>query len=129
MRKYFATLGLLSLLLGSLTAPPAYAQDAQDSLDITCETATGAPCKGGPPLEQTIGVIINGLLVLLGFIFLYLMIEGGISWMTAGGNEEKVAKAKVTINAAIAGLIVVFISYALADAIVDVLSSASGTGP
>ena len=43
-------------------------------------------------------------------------------------QAEKVAKAKVTINAAIAGLVVIFISYALADAIVGALIDASGTG-
>ena len=53
---------------------------------------------------------------------------GEVQWMTAGGNEEKVTKAKAMIGAAIAGMIVIFISYALADAIVGALITASGTG-
>lgn len=135
MRRYLATIALaFSLTIAGLqlAAPVAWAQSGgvnDGGLSRTCEKATGADCTTAPPLSKTLGIIVSSFLVLLGFIFLMLIVWGGIHWMTAGGNEEKVSKAKMMINAAIGGLVVVFISYALADAIVDALSAASGTGP
>ena len=123
---------LAALLLAARSLPVVTAQTAipnpNDGLDRTCETATGATCAGAPPLETTVGLLINSLLVILGFVFLIIIIFGGIQWMTAGGNEDKVAKAKTMIGAAIAGLVVIFISFALAAAIVTALSQASNTG-
>ncbi|MDD5110726.1 MAG: hypothetical protein PHI63_05975 [Patescibacteria group bacterium] len=113
--------------LWGMTAIAARAQTGDNyGADPTCQAATGAPCVNVEP-SKFIGSIINWGFGLLGFVFLMLIIWGGVSWMTAGGNEEKVSKAKHQINAAIAGLVVVFISYALADAIVLMLSGATGT--
>ncbi|MDO8560074.1 MAG: hypothetical protein Q7S23_03515 [bacterium] len=131
MRRRFSII-LLTLLLGVALATPLAAALAQGDgygLNETYTAATGEQPPSNPdPLPQTLGLIINWTLGLLGFVFLMLMIVAGIEWMTAGGNEEKVTKAKTMINAAIAGLIVIFISYALADAIVAALSVASNTG-
>ena len=41
------------------------------------------------------------------------MIYGGITWMTAGGNETTVTNAKKTITAAIIGLVIVISAYAI----------------
>lgn len=118
------------LLAAAAVTPlrPALAQADDYGLDETCKAAGCVTSAEADPLPKTIGLIINWILGLLGFIFLMLMIFAGIEWMTAGGNEEKVAKAKVQINAAIAGMVVIFISYALADAIVNMLIAATGTG-
>jgi len=50
---------------------------------------------------------------LLGIIFIILMIYAGYNWMTAQGEEEKVTKAKTTIQRAIIGLIIVVSAYAI----------------
>jgi hypothetical protein len=60
-----------------------------------------------------ISTIINLILSFLGVIFLILMIYGGYQWMTAGGDEQKVEKAKGLIRNAIIGLIVVIAAYAI----------------
>lgn len=64
-------------------------------------------------LAEVAGVVIEGLLALLGVIFLALMLYAGYHWMTARGDEEKVTKAKDTIRRAIIGLIVVVGAYAI----------------
>ena len=132
----------LTLLAAGLALLPALTQAADPSvtpsddpsygLNRTYQKAFGAPptdSEDEPLLAKTLGLILNWFMGLLGFIFLMIIIYGGIGWMTAGGSEERVEKAKHQINAAIAGLIVVFISYALAEAIVVALGGASGTGP
>jgi len=73
----------------------------------------------GIPLFNTasplgiIGVIIGVILSLLGVIFLVLIIYGGFLWMTAAGNEDRVAKAKKIIQNSIVGLIIVIAAYAI----------------
>lgn len=64
-------------------------------------------------LSAIIGVVISAALALIGAIFLVLMLYAGYHWMTARGEEEKVEKAKDTINRAIVGLIIVVGAYAI----------------
>lgn len=60
-----------------------------------------------------IGQIITAVLSLLGVIFLILTIYGGFLWMTAGGQEEQVTKAKNILTRAVIGLIIVIAAYAI----------------
>lgn len=62
---------------------------------------------------STLGTIIKAFLGFLGIIFIILMIWAGYNWMTAGGNEDKVSKARTTIVRAIIGLIITVSSYAI----------------
>ena len=64
-------------------------------------------------LELSIGTVVNGLLSLVGTIFLVLTVWAGIMWMTAQGNEEKVAKAKSIVTQATIGLVLVMAAYAI----------------
>lgn len=64
-------------------------------------------------LSEIIGTVISAALALIGAIFLALMLYAGYHWMTARGEEEKVEKAKDTINRAIVGIIIVVGAYAI----------------
>lgn len=64
-------------------------------------------------LAETLGLVVNGVLSLLGIIFIVLTIYGGISWMMAGGNEENVKKATTIIRNAVIGLVITLSSYAI----------------
>lgn len=60
-----------------------------------------------------LGTVVGVFLSLLGIIFVILTVYAGYRWMTAGGNEEKVTKAKETLWRSIIGLIIVVGSYAI----------------
>jgi len=64
-------------------------------------------------LMQVLGLVINGLLGLLGAIFIILMLLAGYNWMTAAGDDEKINKAKDTIRASIIGLIIIAGAFAI----------------
>jgi len=70
--------------------------------------------------ETIVGTVISTVLGFLGVIFIALIVYGGILWMTAGGNDEKVGKAKNIIRNAAIGLVVVLISYSLSWLILNV---------
>ena len=67
--------------------------------------------------------IISSVLALLGVAFLGLMIYGGIMWMTAEGNDDKVVKARKIIDGAIIGLIITLAAYAISYFVVSAFAN------
>ena len=63
--------------------------------------------------EVIIGKIIGAALAFLGVAFFVLMIYGGYTWMFAMGNEQTATKAKDIIIAAVIGLVIVLMAYAI----------------
>ncbi|RMD50431.1 hypothetical protein D6827_04035 [Candidatus Parcubacteria bacterium] len=91
-----------------------------DNLDAVQETSGLADVS----LPELIGKIINVFLSILGIVFLVLILYAGFLWMTAGGDGDKVDKAKkVMINATI-GLVIVLSSYAISSFIINKLTGA-----
>lgn len=64
-------------------------------------------------LLDNIGGIIKAFLGLLGIIAVVLTIYAGFLWMTAGGNEEDVGKAKKLLGNAVIGLAIILSAYAI----------------
>jgi hypothetical protein len=79
-------------------------------LEITARAAGFGEPKD---LGEIIGALIGTFLSFLGVIFLILILYGGFVWMTSGGNEAKVYKAKNIIGRAIVGLIIVLSAYSI----------------
>lgn len=84
--------------------------------------AQAAPFSGNivPNTIRPINNILSVLRAVIQFIlvvafvlaFIFLLI-GGIRWITAGGDEKGVASARNMITAALIGLVVVLVAYAL----------------
>lgn len=69
-------------------------------------------------VSQIIGLIINAALGLIGVIYLIIIIYSGFQWMTAGGNEETIAKAKKRLINATIGIIIVFAAFIITNFVV-----------
>jgi hypothetical protein len=125
MRRF--SLPLFILFLTQVLSPAALNAAGVDAvrqgLDLTAQNSVGAPTGDLPTL---IGTTINSLFALLGAVFLVVVFIGGYLWMVAGGNEEKVGKAKQFITNGINGMIVVFLSYALVFSVLTALRAATG---
>jgi hypothetical protein len=63
--------------------------------------------------------VIQLALGFLGLIFLIMILIGGFTWMTSMGNEERLARAKKTISAAIIGTVVILLSWAIVSFVVN----------
>ncbi len=72
--------------------------------------------------------IINIILGFLGILAVVLILFGGFKWMTAAGNEDKVAEAKKLLVAGVVGLIIILAAYALAAFILDAVFRATTDG-
>ncbi len=96
------------------------AADVRSGLGEAAEIA-GIPQEGEGSIPRRIGSIISYALGFVGVIFLILMIAGGLMWMTAAGNEERVSKAKSLITNAVIGMIIVFSAYAITYFVTETL--------
>jgi len=71
--------------------------------------------------EQIISSAITTLLSLLGVVFVCLIVYGGFIWMIAGGDEQKVTKAKDIIRESLIGLVIVLGAYAISYFVIGAL--------
>lgn len=73
-----------------------------------------SPPDKGP--ESISWLISNGLKVLMGgaaIIAFFFLIMGGIQWITSGGDKTNTQAARDKITAALIGLAIVAVAYAL----------------
>ena len=77
-------------------------------------------------LNNAIGTIVNIALSLTGVVFLLMVVAAGDLWMTAGGNEEKITKARGMIFNGVVGIAIVYASYLAVSFVIKVFIDASG---
>ena len=76
-------------------------------------------------IRITVAKIIRVAMGLLGIVAVVIILIGGFTWMTAGGNEEKVAEAKKWIFAGIIGLAIILSAFAIANFVITQLVTAT----
>lgn len=110
-KKYLASIILILLSsLFVLQAPVFAGPETSDRYGVSYVGASGLSDQN---LSVMIARIINTLLGVLGILLVILIIYGGFIWMTAGGNEENVKKAKKIIFSAVVGLLIILSAYAV----------------
>lgn len=136
MRRYFSKTILTLLFLFSLLFPLgqalAWSFAGDTGLDTSAEETGHLDQKlfgRDSKLEsgQAISSIIGAVLSFVGVIFLVVMIYGGILWMTARGNEQRVDTAKNLIIDAVVGLVIVTAAYAISYFVTNLLTTETNT--
>lgn len=80
------------------------------------------PIPGVDDPEILIGKVINAILGVVGSLALAMFVYGGLMWMLAAGNNERVQKGKAILSWATIGLVVIFSAYALVKFVLDAFS-------
>lgn len=114
-------------ILALATPTNSYAiEDLIDSNDLGLSygAATGLGTKD---VRETIAQIIKVAMGLLGIVAVVIILIGGFTWMTAGGNEDKVAEAKKWIFSGVIGLAIILSAYALTSFVINQLVNATTT--
>ena len=92
-------------------AIPAYA--ASDTIKLSPESNTGFDGLQ----DLSVGGIISGaislVLIVVSVVFFFILVFGGLKWVTSGGDEKKVAAARGQITNALIGLAIVFSAWAI----------------
>jgi hypothetical protein len=67
--------------------------------------------------DLTISGIISGaislVLIVVALVFFFILVIGGLKWVTSGGDEKKVGAARAQITNALIGLAIVFAAWAI----------------
>jgi len=106
---------------GNTVVTPGEMFGGNETASNTFVTATGL---GDTDLTTTIANLIRVGLGFLGIVAVVIILIGGFKWVTAGGEEEKVKKAKKYIFQGIIGLVIVLAAYAIATFALNTITSA-----
>lgn len=66
-----------------------------------------------PQFDAVLTFVIRLFFIVAGLIAIIYLLLGALSWITSGGNKESVDKAREKIQAALIGLILIFIVLAV----------------
>lgn len=98
-------------MLYSALAVPAFAADVA----VTTDTLKTGAFIGMTTLTlgQLIGWLVGIIFIITSIVFFFILVFGGIKWITSGGDEKKVAAARASITSALVGLAIVFAAWAI----------------
>jgi cbb3-type cytochrome oxidase subunit 3 len=124
MKKYFLIFIIIISLFLSLPSL-AMAQDngIWDGLVIFGDN-TVLPNAN---LEVVVARLINAALTLSGLFLVCIFLYGGLVWMLALGDETKVQQAKSAMIQGVIGLVIVVMSYSIANYLITALNTATGS--
>lgn len=121
LSSFIAASCLCLLTLGALV--PVTTVFAAGSTTIPAATQLENPLGQTTTINQFIGKLINAVLGLSGAVALVMFVWGGVQWLISGGSAEKIKQAKSTLVSATIGIVILFTSYTLVNAIIQALSS------
>ena len=124
MKNLFYKIGAgISIIPVLLLPSSAYAQlsDAAKNLSDVGNASGQATSTGSSDLPTIIGRIISALLSILGIIFIILIIYAGFLYMTAGGDDDKVKKAKELMIQGVIGMVIIVSAYAISSFVINML--------
>jgi len=108
---------LVMILTLVLLLAPVYVAKGADTTDhlnaAAGKTGAGYVTTSSLSITDRSALMIRVVLGLVGIVFLVLTIYAGIMWMTAGGNDDQLDKAKKTLTRSVIGLIIITSSYSI----------------
>lgn len=94
--------------------------------DVSPDTIGSLSGLGVKDPREIAANVINVILGFLGIIAVVLILIGGFMWMTAAGNDDKVATARKIMTAGIIGLVIVLAAFGIAKFVIQALIGATG---
>lgn len=90
---------------------------------VFAQTLKYAPVNVGftiPQFDEVLSFILRFFFVIAGLVALIYLLLGAMAWITSGGNKENVDKAREKIQAAIIGIILIFVVLAIVAVVENV---------
>ncbi|MFA6018171.1 MAG: hypothetical protein WCT28_00715 [Patescibacteria group bacterium] len=106
MRKFFWVLFGMFVLIAPRMACAA------------TETVSLVNPLGEKDVRIIIGHIISAALSVAGSLAILMVVYGGLLWMTSRGESKQVQKGKDTLTWAVLGIVIIFASYVIVNALI-----------
>jgi hypothetical protein len=83
---------------------------------------------GNLTIPGIIAGLITLVLIIAAIVFFFMLVIGGIRWITSGGDKANTEAARNQITAALVGLVIVFAAWAIINLVgtfldIDILQS------
>jgi len=129
--KFGAMIGSLPVLILPLSVSAAATAVTSQGLKASQETLSDVKGAAGigtgaQELPTLIGRIIGVLLGVMGIILVIYIVMAGITYMTAGGDDTKVKKAKAMIQTSVVGIIIIVAAYSISSFVIAQIITATG---
>lgn len=127
--KKIVTLAMVMLVIAPVFAFAALPALAQTNLDPFGGYQNAIQTNLGLGNEDPRAIaarVINVIMGFLGLIAVIIILVGGFQWMTAGGNEDKVAGAKKMMTAGVVGLVIILAAWGITVFVLNALLNATG---
>ena len=92
------------------------------SIQTNVQNATGL---GNRDPREIAASVIRVVLGFLGIIAVLIVLYAGFLWMTAAGNDDKIASAKSMMSAGIIGLVIILAAFGIATFVMNSLVTAT----
>lgn len=109
--KFFSITLLVFVIFVTNSTFAITPQDATKLLQPAAEKAGFQPTS--IPFPVVVGNYIGVFSGIVGILALIVVVYAGYLWMTAGGNDEKVTKAKTLMRNGVIGLVIISMAYTL----------------
>ena len=119
--KKIITFAMLATVFSLAFAMPVFA-----AVDVGANWISNDIDLGNQDPRAMVAKIINVMLGFLGVIAVIIVLLGGFKWMTAAGNEDKIAEAKKLMAAGVVGLIIVLSAWGITKFVLEQLINATG---
>ena len=115
---------ILSLMLMILFVSPLIVQASSQSdvYGINYVANTGIAKKDPRDVAAD---LIKLAMSFLGTIAVLLILYGGLKWMIAGGNQDKIDEARKTLWSGFIGLVIIVAAYAIAAYVIEAVIQAT----
>jgi len=91
-------------------AAPVY---AAETISINPKSGSSLSNLSNLTASGIISGAISLVIILVAIVFFFILIIGGLKWITSGGDEKKVGLARAQITNALIGLVIVFAAWAI----------------
>ena len=120
--KFFLLAAMIAVAVAAFLSPALQAAE----LNLGLEQVEPEIALPTTDIRVVITRIINVALGFLGIMVVLIILYGGFTWMTAGGDVDRVESAKKIITNGIIGLIIIILSFAFSSFILRRLQEAAG---
>lgn len=127
---FVLALNLLAIPALTFSVSPAHAQSGNLNLWGNNYNAGNFAADTGLGQRDPRAIVASVIRVILGFlgiVAVIIILLGGFKWMTAGGNEDKVAEARKLIVSGIIGLVIIMAAFGIAQFVINSLMQATNS--
>lgn len=116
--QFFLSVFLVSIFLAGPVSAQSDAKywGGKGSGDNVAKSA-GLPTNSGGPVA-IISNVIAFVLGFLGMVATIMILYAGYLWMSAGGSEDNIKKAKKILEAGVIGLVIILSAYGIASFVI-----------